>query len=120
MAQKKTAKVITKRRKFQSVEIPLTNSKIELIGNSIEELKSTVHTEFNDQVLQELVEERIVEVDSKKNTVKLTEPGEKKARRIIRAHRLAERLISDVLGEEYEAAAGEFEHTINLRLVNGI
>ncbi|MCK5645124.1 MAG: hypothetical protein KAJ19_30270, partial [Gammaproteobacteria bacterium] len=37
--QNKTAKVITKRRKFQSVEIPLTNSKIELIGNSIEELK---------------------------------------------------------------------------------
>ena len=36
---KKTTKVITKRRKFQPVEIPLINSKIELIGNSIEELK---------------------------------------------------------------------------------
>jgi DtxR family Mn-dependent transcriptional regulator len=29
-------------------------------------------------------------------------------------------LISDVLGGDYEAGAGEFEHTINLRLVDGI
>lgn len=39
MAQKKTAKVLVKRKKFQPVEIPLTNTKIELIGNSIDELK---------------------------------------------------------------------------------
>ena len=39
MAQKKTAKVLVKRKKFQSVEIPLTNTKIELIGDSIDELK---------------------------------------------------------------------------------
>ena len=37
--QNKTTKVITKRRKFQSVDIPLINLKIELIGNSVEELK---------------------------------------------------------------------------------
>ena len=40
MAEKNTTKVITKRRKFQSVDIPLINSKIELIGNTIEDLKN--------------------------------------------------------------------------------
>lgn len=88
--------------------------------NSIEELKRTIHVKFDEQVLQELIKNKIVEADDDLKTVKLTEHGEKEARKIIRAHRLAERLISDVLGEEYEAGAGEFEHTINLELVNGI
>lgn len=39
MATKET-KVITKRRKFQSVEIPLINTKMELVGESIEDLKN--------------------------------------------------------------------------------
>ncbi len=88
--------------------------------NSIEELKNKVHTEFNELILKELIEENIVEKSKDNKTVKLTEYGEKEARPIIRAHRLAERLISDVLGKEYEEAAGEFEHTINLELVDGI
>ncbi len=87
---------------------------------SINELKSKVHTEFNELILNELIEENIVEKNLDSNTVKLTENGEKEARQIIRAHRLAERLISDVLGREYEEGAGEFEHTIHLELVDGI
>ena len=39
MAVKKQTKVIARRKKFIDVEIPLTNSKIELIGNTIDELK---------------------------------------------------------------------------------
>ncbi len=87
---------------------------------SIDELKGKVHTEYNELILNELIEENVVERNSDDNTVKLTEQGEKEARPIIRAHRLAERLISDVLGKEYEEGAGEFEHTINLELVDGI
>lgn len=88
--------------------------------NSIDELKEKLHVEFNEQILQELIEGKIVETDDDHKTVKLTEHGEKKARKIIRAHRLAERLISDVLGEEFETGAGEFEHIINPELVDGI
>ncbi len=89
-------------------------------SNSIDELRNNVHTDFNELVFKELIEEKIIEANIDKNTVKLSEAGEKKARQIIRAHRLAERLISDALGGEYEDGAGEFEHTINLRLVDGI
>lgn len=39
MVKKKTTKVIIKKKKFHSVEIPLTNSKVELIGESIGDLK---------------------------------------------------------------------------------
>ena len=35
----KQTKVITKRKKFQEIEIPLTNSKVELIGNVLEDVK---------------------------------------------------------------------------------
>jgi len=35
----KQTKVITKRKKFQEVEIPIINSNVEIIGNSLEELK---------------------------------------------------------------------------------
>lgn len=41
MAQKKS-KVMTKRRKFIEVEIPLTKAKIDLVGNSIEELNNKI------------------------------------------------------------------------------
>jgi len=88
--------------------------------NSVEELKKELHVEFNAQTFQELIDDNMVETDDKSQTIKLTDKGEKEARQIIRAHRLAERLISDVLGEEYEAGAGEFEHTINPELVDGI
>lgn len=88
--------------------------------SSIDELKRTVHADYNEQILRELVAENIVEADIDKNTVMLTKYGENNARQVIRAHRLAERLISDVLGGDYEDGAGEFEHTINLRLVDGI
>lgn len=88
--------------------------------NSIDELKKELHVEFNEQILQELIKEKLVEADDNYQNIKLTDKGEKEARHIIRAHRLAERLISDVLGGEFEAGAGEFEHTINPELVDGI
>jgi len=39
MAEQKTTKIIIKKKKFQSVEIPLINSRVELVGDSIEDLK---------------------------------------------------------------------------------
>ena len=48
--------------------------------------------------------------------VKLTETGQKEATSIIRRHRLAERLLNDVLGvsdDVFERGACQFEHFIN-------
>jgi len=39
MPEQKTTKIIIKKKKFQSVEIPLINSKVELVGDSIKDLK---------------------------------------------------------------------------------
>jgi DtxR family Mn-dependent transcriptional regulator len=55
--------------------------------------------------------------------VEMTPEGRKIGRRIIRSHRLAERLVVDVLGvsaELAEAAACEFEHTLSHDLTDSI
>jgi ribosomal protein S3AE len=57
MKKKKTTKVIVKKKRFQSVEIPLTNSKIELIGTSIEDLKDkTINLDLTRQLKGKSVE----------------------------------------------------------------
>jgi len=56
-------------------------------------------------------------------TIAFTENGRAIARRIIRGHRLAERLVCDVLAasiEEAEGAACEFEHTVSPELTDSI
>ena len=57
MAAEKSTKVLTKRKKFQSVEITLTNTKMELIGNSIEDLKDkTIKLDLTRQLKGKSVE----------------------------------------------------------------
>ncbi|MFH1729482.1 MAG: metal-dependent transcriptional regulator [Pseudomonadota bacterium] len=87
---------------------------------SIDELKKKLHVKFNKDFFQELINEGIVKVEKDEAQVTLTEYGERQARQVIRAHRLAERLIRDVLGLEYEKGADEFEHTMNIELLDGI
>jgi DtxR family Mn-dependent transcriptional regulator len=52
--------------------------------------------------------------------VGLTAAGLNRAEKLIRAHRLGERLIHDVLGKEYEPGACEFEHIVDTGIVDGI
>ncbi len=65
-------------------------------------------------VLSEMVvKEQITILDS---VIQLTETGRKMAMSIIRRHRLAERLLNDVLGvsdDVFERGACQFEHFIN-------
>ena len=65
-------------------------------------------------VLPEMVEKGLITIlDSE---VKLTETGHEEAMSIIRRHRLAERLLNDVLGvsdDVFERGACQFEHFIN-------
>ena len=65
-------------------------------------------------VLSEMAEEKLITVND--SVVLLTETGHQKATHIIRRHRLAERLLNDVLGvsdEVFERGACQFEHFIN-------
>jgi len=52
--------------------------------------------------------------------ISLTAAGSAHAERLIRAHRIGERLIHDVLGREFESGACEFEHILNTEIVEGI
>jgi len=67
---KQTTKVITRRKKFQKVDIPLTRSKIELIGNSLEDIKDrTIKLDLTRQLKGKSVEATLkVKVEEDKAT----------------------------------------------------
>jgi DtxR family Mn-dependent transcriptional regulator len=65
-------------------------------------------------VLSEMAEKKLITIND--SVIQLTETGQKKAVPIIRRHRLAERLLNDVLGvsdDVFERGACQFEHFIN-------
>jgi DtxR family Mn-dependent transcriptional regulator len=73
---------------------------------------------FKAEVLKEIVAEGIVQVADRR--ISLTEKGNSYTRQLIRSHRLAERLVHDVLGVGFEKGACEFEHILNPDLVDSI
>jgi DtxR family Mn-dependent transcriptional regulator len=73
---------------------------------------------FKAEVLAEIAAEGIVQLEE--GRISLTEKGNGYTRQLIRSHRLAERLVHDVLGVEFEKGACEFEHILNPDLVDSI
>ena len=80
--------------------------------------ESEIGDNFDPDILKELQNSGIVESNDK--TVTLTDKGREHTRQLIRSHRVAERLVHDVLGVPYEAGACEFEHIVNPDLVDSI
>jgi DtxR family transcriptional regulator, Mn-dependent transcriptional regulator len=81
-----------------------------------------VSPEISDELLFKLQKDQLVISDSS-NRTRLSEKGRALAEQIIRRHRLAERLICDVLGshvDESENAACEFEHLLAEGITNSI
>jgi DtxR family Mn-dependent transcriptional regulator len=52
--------------------------------------------------------------------VRFSPEGERRARQLVRSHRLAERLMQDVLGQAAEPSACEFEHLLGTEVVDAI
>ena len=74
-----------------------------------------------DEILSELEKGGLIGIHGEE--VNLTEEGKDKARPIIRRHRLAERLLTDVLGmsvEDTEESACEYEHILAPGLTEAI
>ena len=88
--------------------------------DSIETLKAAMKGKLDTTIIDELASEDMVELSSDGNKIKFTKKGEDYGRGIIRAHRLAERLLYDVLGGDFESGACEFEHIITPELVDSI
>jgi len=87
---------------------------------SLNAFKEALGEGFNAAVLDELTSDALVAVSKDQLRITLTEEGIDRARRVIRAHRIAERLIHDVLGNRFESGACEFEHIIDTELVDSI
>jgi DtxR family Mn-dependent transcriptional regulator len=88
--------------------------------NSVEDLEEAMNGNYDARLIEELALEGLVELSEEGKRVSLTASGQTQARRIIRAHRIGERLIYDVFGGDFETAACEFEHTVAGELVDGI
>ena len=88
--------------------------------NSVDVLKDSMDGSYESNIIDELISEDMVELAEEENKISLTEKGQDYTRQLIRAHRLAERLLYDVLGGDFESGACEFEHTVTPELVDGI
>ena len=87
--------------------------------DSMDDLKSILGDSFDAGIIDEFLSEGLITL-SEKNKIVLTEKGIIPARQIIRAHRIAERLIYDVLGGKFESGACEFEHILANELTDSI
>ncbi len=86
--------------------------------DSADTLCDAMNEEFDAHIVDDLSLEGLIEVTGDK--IELTETGASHARRIMRAHRIAERLLYDVFGGDFEIGACEFEHVVTVELVDGI
>ncbi|MFC1558907.1 metal-dependent transcriptional regulator, partial [candidate division KSB1 bacterium] len=91
-------------------------------GNPITcDMTQVAHEHINSEILSILEEDDLISIIS--NEIHLTEIGEARGRLIIRRHRLAERLMFDVLGmslDTIEKNACELEHILAPDLTESI
>jgi DtxR family Mn-dependent transcriptional regulator len=88
--------------------------------DSIDVLKNLLGDNYDAGIIDELLSDDLVVLIEDNDKITLTKKGRDYARQLIRAHRLAERLLHDVLGGDYESGACEFEHTVTPELVDSI
>ena len=71
--------------------------------------------------LTEMAKKQLINLHD--SSIMFTESGKKRAELIIRRHRIAERLLNDVLemrGDEFERGACQFEHFVNEEIIASI
>ena len=86
----------------------------------VQTLAEHLGAEFDPALLLHLAEGRWVYLWEDDQRVELTARGLPRAQQLIRTHRLGERLIHDAFGGDFEPGACEFEHIVNLELVDAI
>ena len=88
-------------------------------GGSLEVLRSHMQEEYDPESVRSLEKQGYLDIQG--DSVRFTDRGRERARRLIRAHRLAELLVKDVLGvSEFESGACELEHIADTNVVDGI
>jgi DtxR family Mn-dependent transcriptional regulator len=90
-------------------------------SSNIDDIEKEAKEETFTEILDELLKKRLV--TRKNDDIELTEKGRKEAESVIRRHRLAERLLTDVLKraiDEAEETACEYEHFLAPEITEGI
>lgn len=90
--------------------------------DTLDDISREARTEVTEELLGALRRQDLIAIEDGAR-VRLAKPGRKLAERIIRRHRLAERLICDALGahvDDSEDAACEFEHVLAEGIANSI
>jgi len=82
-------------------------------------LRGSLADRYRAEDLARLSDDGLVTLD-RSDGISLTPQGAAVAERLIRGHRIGERLIHDVLGREFEPGACELEHVLNSEIVDGI
>ena len=91
--------------------------------DTVQDISREAATEVTEELLEALKQQDLITVDERGRSVKLAREGRQLAEKIIRRHRLAERLICDALGahvDDSEDAACEFEHVLAEGITNSI
>jgi DtxR family Mn-dependent transcriptional regulator len=91
--------------------------------DSIEDLLTILDVPFEDGVIENLVLDDLAVCDRENKVAALTEEGFAYAQKLVRKHRLAERLLHDVLRigtESLETEACTFEHLVAPQMIEGI
>jgi len=90
---------------------------------NVDTIKKSFGERIGHDLLRNLVEKKMIIIDPKER-ITLTDEGRKNAMDIIRRHRLAERLLFDVLdiknNELTESQACDFEHILNDEVADSI
>ena len=89
-------------------------------SDSFNDFCGNMGEEYDWEIINELKQKGLIDFDDNHLKIFLTADGEIYARQLVRAHRIAERMLHDVIGGDFETGACEFEHTINPGLVDGI
>ncbi len=90
-------------------------------GSSLTAIRAVTRVPLDDGLVRRLAESGLVVV--RDGGLELTASGEEAARQVIRRHRLAERLLHDILHmrvEETEESACEFEHILAEQVTESI
>jgi len=107
-----------KQKKEEHIERLYSMKEVE--DDSVSTLKMGMSGHYEAGIIEELVAEDITQLTPDGLKISLTKKGLDYGRQIIRAHRLAERLIYDALGGNFESGACEFEHVVTTELVDSI
>jgi DtxR family transcriptional regulator, Mn-dependent transcriptional regulator len=86
--------------------------------STVEALRGSLGERYQAEDLARLAGDGLVNLVEQE--IRLTPEGSAHAERLIRAHRIGERLIHDVMGREFETGACELEHILNTEIVDGI